>query len=417
MPRSLPLWLVGLVLLAGSLPGFSQEWTRFRGPNGNGQNDSANIPAQWQEDDFAWKVELPGVGHGSPVLWGNKLFVLSADPKTATRYFLCFDAHTGKQMWRAEYPGVPHHLHARSSFASCTPCVEQDRAYVAWSDPDHTRLLAFDHAGNELWSQDFGPWVSQHGFGTSPIIYDDLVIVTCSQEPSKQPNTPEPKASFVVAVDKKNGQIRWRTERGIDTTSYSVPCIRKNEAGQEEIVCCSTVEGIFALDPKTGKEIWALPVFDKRTVSSPQLIGDLVLGTTGSGGGGNYLTALRPGPDPKVAYEVRRQAPYVPTPVARENLLFLFEDKSGFVTCIHADSGEEVWQERLNLPFSGSPVRAGDKLFCVAEDGTVVCLAAADEFKELGRTPLGEECRSTPAIANGKMYVRTISHLYCVGGK
>jgi outer membrane protein assembly factor BamB len=417
MRRLLLASLLAAFLAAVARPGNAQEWTRFRGPNGSGQSEASTIPAQWTENDLNWKFELPGVGHGSPSLWGDKLFVLSADPKSATRYFLCINAATGKQIWRREYPGVPHHLHTRSSFASCTPCVEQDRVYIAWSDPDHTKLLAFDHAGNEAWNQDFGPWVSQHGFGSSPIVYEDLVIVSCSQEPSKQPNTPEPKSSFVVAVDKKNGEIRWRTERGIDTTSYSVPCIRKNEAGQDEIICCSTVEGMFALDPKTGKENWSLPVFDKRTASSPQLVAGLIFGTTGSGGGGNYLTAIRPGETPKVEYEVRRQAPYVPTPVARGDLLFLFEDKSGFVSCIEAATGEEVWQERLNVPFSGSPVRAGDKLFCVAEDGTVVCVAAEREFKELGRTPLNEECRSTPAIAGGRLYIRTISHLFSVGGK
>jgi outer membrane protein assembly factor BamB len=398
-------------------PAAGQEWTRFRGPNGSGESEAATIPAQWKESDFNWKLPLPGVGHGSPVLWGDKLFLLSADPKTATRYLQCIDVTKGEQLWRREYPGTVHHLHNRSSFASCTPCVEENRVYVSWTDPEHTRLLALDHAGNEIWSQDFGPWTSQHGFGSSPIIHEDQVIVSYSQEVSKQANVAEPKASFLVAVDKKTGDIRWRTERKIDTTSYSVPCIRKNERGQDEIVCCTTAEGMFALDPKTGKENWSLPVFDKRTVSSPQLVGGLIIGTTGSGGGGNALVAIKPGSPPTVEYEVKRQAPYVPTPVARGDLLFLFEDKSGFVSCVEAATGAEIWQERLSIPFSGSPVRAGNKLFCVGEEGTVVCLAAENEFAELGRTALKEECRSTPAIAGGRIYVRTVSTLYSVGGK
>lgn len=409
--------LATIAIAVGASSASAQEWTRFRGPNGSGESEASTIPDQWTENELNWKAELPGVGHGSPVIWGEKVFLLSADPKTATRYVLCINAADGKEVWRREYPGVVHHLHNRSSFASSTPCVEENRVYVAWSDPEHTRLMALDHAGNELWGKNLGPWVSQHGFGTSPIIHDDMVIVTCSQEPSKRPDSPEPKASFVVALDKQTGDIRWRTERGIDTTSYSVPCIRKNEAGQDEIVCCSTAEGMFALDPKTGKENWSLGVFDKRTVSSPQLVAGLIFGTTGSGGGGNYVVAIKPGSPPKVEYEIRQQAPYVPTPIARGDLLFLWEDKSGFVTCVEAATGEEIWQERLNVPFSGSPVRAGDKMFCVTEDGTVVCVAAEREFQELGRTPLGEECRSTPAIAGGRLYVRTVSHLHSVGGK
>src|SRR5262245_17153312 len=155
-----------------------------------------------------------------------------------------------------------------------------------------------------------------------------------------------------------------------------------------------------------------------RTVSSPLPLGGLIFGSTGSGAGGHYVVALRPGALPKVEYEVRRDAPYVPTPVAKGNLLFLFEDRQGHVTCINIADGKIVWSKpRVGSMFFASPVRAGDKLFCVDTAGTVVCLAADSTFKELGRTELKEECRSTPAIAGGRLYVRTISHLYSVGGK
>ena len=324
---------------------------------------------------------------------------------------------TAKRFGAREYPGVNHHLHVRSSFASCTPAVDAQRMYVAWSDPDHTRLFAFDHSGNEQWNLDLGPWVSQHGFGTSPMLYDDLVVLTCSQETSKQPGVPEPKESFMVGVEQATGKIRWRIERKIDTASYSVPTIRVNEAGQEELVCCTTGEGLFGINPKTGQQNWSLPVFSMRTISCPQLVSGLIFGTTGSGGGGNYIVALKPGPQPSIAYEIKEQAPYVPTPLARGELLFLWADKSGVVSCINAADGKQLWQKRVGGAYSGSPVRAGDKMFCVDEAGVVVCLAAGPEFKELGRTDLKEECRSTPAIAGGRMYVRTIGHLYSVGGQ
>jgi outer membrane protein assembly factor BamB len=220
-------------------------------------------------------------------------------------------------------------------------------------------------------------------------------------------------------VNVVTGKIRWRTERKIETASYSVPCVRKNEAGQDELVCCSTAEGIFALDPRNGHELWSAPgVFSMRTVSSPVLAGGLVFGTTGKGAGGNYVVAVRPGPAAKVAYEIRQQAPYVPTPVTRGEMMFLFEDRQGHVTCINVTDGKVLWRkERVAGAFYACPVRAGDKLFCVDEKGVVVCLAAGREFKELGRTDLAEECRSTPAIAGGRMYIRTVSHLISVGGK
>jgi outer membrane protein assembly factor BamB len=420
MRTFLPLFVAAALTALGSLPAsaLAQEWTRFRGPNGTGESETSTIPASWTDNEVNWKIELPGVGHGSPVLWGEKIFLLSADPKSATRYVLCYNAADGKQIWRREYPGVPHHLHDRSSFASCTPAVDAKRVFVAWSDPKSTRLFAFDHDGNELWSQDFGPWVSQHGFGTSPMLIGDLVVVSCSQEPSKQPGIPEPQQSFVVALEQATGKIRWRTERKVDTTSYSVPTIRKTESGEEELVCCTTAEGIFALDPQTGEQKWShADAFSMRTVSSPQVVAGLVFGTTGSGGGGNYVVAVRPGTQSSEAYRITQQAPYVPTPLAHGELMFLWADKSGIVTCIEAATGKQVWQKRVGGSYSGSPVRAGDKMFCVDDAGLVVCLAAGPEFKELGRTPLGEICRSTPAIAGGRMYVRTISHLISVGGK
>jgi outer membrane protein assembly factor BamB len=396
----------------------AQEWTRFHGPNGTGESEATTIPAQWTEADFNWKVELPGKGHGSPVLWGEKVFLLSADPKTATRYVLCLNAADGQPIWRRDYPGVFHHLHANSSFASVTPAVDAERVYVAWSDPEYTRLMALDHAGNEAWTLNLGPWVSQHGFGSSPMLYEDLVVIHCSQEDSMGRDPRQPTESCVVAVEQSTGKIRWRTSRTINSASYSVPCVRKTEAGEEELVCCSQAEGIFALDPKTGKENWSLPVFSMRTVSSPLVVGGLVFGTTGKGAGGHYVVALRPGNEPKVEYEIRRDAPYVPTPVAKGDLVFLFEDRQGHVSCINAPDGKVLWfQPRVAGAFYGSPVRAGDKLFCVDHAGVVVCLAAGPEFKELGRTDLKQECRSTPAIAGGRMYVRTVSHLYSVGGK
>jgi outer membrane protein assembly factor BamB len=396
----------------------AQEWTRFRGPNGTGESETSTIPASWTEKDLNWKIELPGVGHSSPVLWGQKLFLLSADPQTATRYVLCLNAADGKQIWRRDYPGVTHHLHVNSSFASVTPAVDAERVYVAWSDPDFTRLMALDHSGNELWTINLGSWISQHGFGCSPMLYQDLVVLNCSQEDSNRPGDPKPKESFVVAVESSTGKIRWRTERAINSASYSVPSVRKNEAGRDELLCCTQGEGIFALDPTSGKENWSLPVFTMRTVSSPLFVGGLIFGTTGKGAGGHYVVALKPGSEPKVEYEIRQNAPYVSTPVCRGNLVFLFEDRQGHVSCIDAPTGKVLWfKPRVGTMFFGSPVRAGDKLFCVDTAGTLVCLAAESEFKELGRVELGELCRSTPAIANGRMYVRTVSHLLSVGGK
>ncbi|MGI8980972.1 MAG: PQQ-binding-like beta-propeller repeat protein [Pirellulaceae bacterium] len=409
-----------LISLCHTAP--AQEWTRFRGPNGSGESEATTIPAQWTEKDINWKTSLPGIGHSSPVVWGDKIFLLSAEPvkepNPPTRYVLCINANDGQIIWKREFQGVWHKLHSLSSFASCTPAVDEKRIYFAWSDPEHTLLMAMDHSGNDLWTTDFGPWMSMHGFGTSPMLIDDLVVITGSQEPpEKKADSPRPKDSYVVAVDKETGNIRWKTPRKIDTASFSVPCIYKNAEDKSELICCSTAEGIFSLDPKTGKENWSEQVFKLRTVSSPVLVAGLVIATTGQGGGsGNTAVALKPGPKPEVIYEIRTAAPYVPTPVVRGNLLFLWSD-AGVVSCIKSESGESVWTQKVGSKCYGSPVRVGDKLFCVEDDGKVYCLSASEKFQRLGMYDLKEDSRTVPAIAGGKMYVRTFSHLYSIGGK
>lgn len=401
-----------------------QEWTRFRGPNGTGESEAKGIPAEWTDADYNWKIELPGIGHSSPALWGDKLFILSADPENATRHLLCLDAKSGKQIWRRDFKSSAHHLHLRNSFASCSPAVDEDRVYVAWSTPEKTTLMALSHDGEEAWELDLGPFVSMHGFGTSPMIYKDKVIMAVMQlmdpqQLSKVKDSDKLGEAFLVAVDREKGNIQWKSPKKSSVAAYSVPCIFKNDKGNDELLCCASGHDIFSLDPETGKENWGIEVFSMRTVSSPVVAGGLVFGSTGSGGGGNYVVAVKPGEKPgekpKVVYEVKSQAPYVPTPVARGDLLFLWWDK-GVVTCIDAPTGKVHWRQRVGSNFSGSPVRVGDKLYCIDEGGVVYVLAAEKQFKLLGKNALGEPSRATPSVAGGQMFLRTDSHLFAIGG-
>ena len=178
----------------------------------------------------------------------------------------------------------------------------------------------------------------------------------------------------------------------------------------------SQSHGISSIDPATGHTNWEIDVFDKRSVSSPLVVGGLIFGSCGSGGGGNYVVAVRPGKKPEVAYKIDKSAPYVPTSVAHGKLLFLWGD-SGVVSCIDVPSGNLVWQKRVGGNYSGSPVRAAGRLYCISAEGEVVVLAAKDQFDLISRQPLGEPSRSTPAIAGGRMYLRTVSHLVSIGGK
>jgi outer membrane protein assembly factor BamB len=351
------------------------------------------------------------------VLWGDKIFLMSADAATATRYVLCLSAVDGRELWRRQYASETHRIHTRNTYGSCTPAVDAERVYVAWSTPARLTLLALDHDGKDVWTLDLGAVVSEHGFGASPMLYQDLVILSNSQQAEELEPGQQPGQSSLLAFEAKTGKPRWTQPRVASRVCFSTPCIYQAAGGPPELVCTSTSDGVFSLDPLTGQENWRSPgTLTMRVVSSPLIAEGLIFGSTGSGGGGNYLRAVRPGPKPEAAYTLKLNASYVPTLVAQNGLLFIFNDK-GVVSCAAVRTGEVHWRERLGRGFSGSPVLGDGKVYIIDDDGIVHVLAAAKTYQLLGSHPLGEPSRSTPAIAGGRLYFRTLSQLVSVGGK
>ena len=414
-----PLVLSCLVSLSCLAPQAvpAQEWTRFRGPNGLGVSPAKNLPATWTAADYRWRAALPGAGHSSPVLWGDKIFVNSADADTATRYVVCLSAADGRELWRREYASQTHAIHARNTYGSSTPVVDAERVYVAWATPARLTLLALDHEGRDVWNLDLGPVVSEHGFGTSPIRYQDLVILSNNQQAFELEPGQQPGRSAMLALDAKTGELRWSQPRNSSRVSFSTPCIYQAPGGQPELICTSTSDGVFSLDPLTGQENWSTPgLFPLRVVSSPLIADGLIFGSIGSGGGGNAVTAVRPGLDATAAYVVKTNASYVPTLVAQDGLLFMFNDR-GIVSCLDVRTGEVHWRERLSRGFSGSPVIGDGKVYIIDDDGIVLVLAVDKEYRLLGSHPLGEPSRSTPAIVGSRLYLRTLSQLVAIGGE
>ncbi|MCU0716392.1 MAG: PQQ-binding-like beta-propeller repeat protein, partial [Pirellula sp.] len=252
--------------LFGASSGYAEDrfetWTRFRGPNGQGVAPANGVAVPWKNESVV-KIKLPGSGHGSPAVWGERAFLMSADPKSATRYALAVDLTKGSIAWSKSYDSQVHSLHKFSSYASSTPCVDAEQAYFAWADPEHTFLKAFTHAGEEVWSRDFGRYVSQHGFGTSPIRIDDLVILLNSQDSEELPAGVEPGFDRITAVDFKTGETRWETKLPTSRVCYGVPAVWEHE-GKKELVCSTTLQGMFGLDPKTGKILWNHDCFTQR---------------------------------------------------------------------------------------------------------------------------------------------------------
>jgi outer membrane protein assembly factor BamB len=395
-----------------SRPAGAQDWTRFRGPNGSGISEAATLPAQWTAKDYRWNVKLPGMGHSSPVIWGDRVFITSATEADATQIVLCLRTSDGSQVWRRDFPSATYRKNAAAAFASATPALDAERVYVVWATPKQYTVVALSQKdGSDVWLRDLGPFASEHGFGASPIVWKDLVIAANDQD----------KVSFIAALDCKSGQTRWQAKRQTAKASFSPPCLYEPDGGKPQLILSSWSHGLTSLDPQTGKQNWDLPVFhNNRIVGSPIVAAGLIFAAAGVGGGGREMVAVQPGvPDrgveAKVAYQVQGLIPYVPTPVAKGPRVFLWRD-NGVVACIDAPTGKRLWEERVGGEYFGSPVRVGDRLYCISKSGEVVVLAAADHYQLLARIPLGEKSHATPAVSGGVMYLRTISHLMALGG-
>jgi outer membrane protein assembly factor BamB len=319
-----------MMILALSPIAQGQEWTRFRGPNGTGVSDAKTVPTAWTEQDYNWKVKLPAAGHSSPVLWGDLIFLSGADDKTAERSVFALSAKDGKLVWTNSYASTLHNKHSLNSFASPSAVCDFEQAYFSWSSPDEYTVLALTHDNKPVWKRNLGPYVSQHSAGVSPILSGGLLILVNCQDKEDKDRRGE---SSIVALNSKTGETVWQLPRESVTVPYSTPCIRKNSQGQEELICNESNQGMIAINPKTGKVNWGIPkLIDKRSCSSPVITaGGLITISCGSGAGGNFLLAVHPmdDADPKsgtVAFKVEKTAPYVPTPVAVGDYLFMISD-------------------------------------------------------------------------------------------
>jgi len=398
------------VVLALTASGSAQEWIRFRGPNGNGIGQGT-LPVQWTDKDLNWKVALPATGNSSPVLWGERIFITAGDKSTGRRHVLCLQAADGKTLWSRQFDARAYKMHTRSSIASATPTVDKDRLYTSWATPDKYLVLALDHQGQTVWEADLGPYKSQHGFGPSLILHEDLLIAPNDQD----------GGGSLIALDAATGKVRWQLPRQPKNATYSTPCVFLNH-GRAELIFTNWQHGITAVDPQTGKIAWELSVFDtkqqERAVASPVVAGDLILGTCGFVTAQKHLVAVRPASGTQPAQEVWRlekAVSYLPSPLVKGDRVFLCSEQ-GITTWLERATGKEIWQQRVPGSYSGSPVLAGDHIYCVSNEGDVLVLAAADKFQQLGRSSLGEPTQSTPAIAGGCIYFRTNTQLISLGG-
>ena len=249
------------------------------------------------------------------------------------------------------------------------------------------------------------------------------MILCNSQSKEQLPAGVAPGQSQLIAVNRMTGEDAWSLDLTTRRVCYGVPCFWKDADGKDQLVDCNTGDGFYCVDPATGIKNWSALPFKMRVVATPLVVGDLVIGSCGSGGGGNYLVAIDAQKFDSVAsgksenaqpeYTVR-SSNYVPCPIAVGDSLFIFTDK-GVAQCVDLKTGKLNWKERLSSGFSSSPVANGEHIYAVDQAGTVFVIKADKEFEQVGKFSLGEPTRSTPMIASDKILFRTASQLTCFG--
>lgn len=437
----LPLALLfTIAALASAAPAQDASWPQWRGPGGLGVSSDTNAPLQWSpERNLAWKTEIPGRGHSSPVVAGNRVFLttsirgahvpgrkapvhLGYDLKPGyvhpdsvdvdyrhTLKVIAIDARTGAIAWeRTAYDGVMFDdRHRKNTFASSTIATDGKLLYAFF---ESAGLYCYDTDGTLKWHRSLGPVIKAGlGPGTSPVIHERLVILQCDQEMGD--------GSFLVALDRFTGKEAWRVARQ-NRRSWATPILVR-AAGRVELIA-SGAEAVVAYDPATGKELWRANGVQSHPIPSPVAGHGLVFVTAGSqakrayafklGGSGNLVDSAH------VAWHYAKGTAYVPSPILHGRYLYLMTDK-GLLTCLDATTGEVQYEGgRVPVPatFTASPIAVGDRLLLTSEDGDTFVVKAGPVHEVVATNPIGEPVYASLAVARGTIFIRGERHLFAI---
>ena len=402
------LTLALLVMLAGAAAR-AEDWPEFRGPTGQGRSSERGVPFEWSESrNVAWKTRVPGTGWSSPVVVGGRVWLTTAlKDRGGSLRALAFDVESGRELVNAEVfrARSADPLNAKNTLASPSAIVEGDRVYVHFG-ADGTAALTT--AGEIVWKIRL-PYDSQHGNGGSPVLYRDLLIVSC--DGSDQ--------AFVAAIDKATGKIRWKTSRRQPwDQAYTTPLvIRVGE--RDQLVSVGAYRAV-AYDPESGKELWRVSYADGfSNVPRPVFGHGLVYIATGFQQ--PLLIAVRPDGSGDVtrthiAWTLRRSAPLTPSPLLVGDELYIVND-GGIASCLDAVTGAVHWQQRLGGNFSASPVFADGRIYFLSEEGVATVIAPGRDFRKLASNPLDGATLASMAVSGGSIFIRTHSHLYRIAEK
>jgi hypothetical protein len=406
-----------LVALAMSSTSGAENWPGFRGPRGLGISSERGLPVQWSgAQNIAWKTELPGPGSSSPIVWGDRIFLTCysgyglsesepGEPADLKRHLLCLNRADGKILWDQTVDGAAvtpfQGFQARHGYASSTPATDGTLVYVFF---EKEGVFAFDFDGKQVWRADAGSRTHNWGSGTSPVLFEDLVIVNASVEDRA-----------LVAFQKQTGKEVWRT-RGMQQSWNTPLLVRVSDTKQELVV---SVQGsLLGFDPATGKRLWLCPGVQDYVCPSVVAEGDTVYAI---GGRKSAAVAVKAGGTGSVEpLWTQTAGSNVSSPVVDGDYLYWVSDR-GMALCLDRHTGEIVYQERLRgraIEAFASALAADGKIYNVTRSSGTFVLAAKPKFELLATNLLDPDrstCNATPAVSNGQLLLRSNQALYCIG--
>jgi outer membrane protein assembly factor BamB len=392
------------VVIAWTASAAAEDWPAFRGPTGQGHSTEQGLPLEWSESrNVVWKTPVPGAGWSSPVVHGGRVWVTTAaGDRGRSLRALAFDVESGRELVNVEVVRASNDnpINPKNNRASPTPIVEADRLYVHFG-ADGTAALST--AGEILWKARF-PYASQHGAGGSPVVHGDLLIFSCDGS----------DAAFVVALDKRTGNVRWKRDRRQPADqAYTTPLVIR--VGERDQVVSVGAHRATAYELESGREIWRVG-YDDGFSNVPRPVYGHGLVYIATGFHQPSLLAIRPDGSgdvtrTHVAWALTRAAPLTPSPILVGDELYVVND-GGIASCLDAKTGHIYWQQRLGGAYSASPVFADGRIYFLSEEGVATVVAPGKEFRKLATNTLDGSTLASMAVSAGSFFIRTDTQLY-----
>lgn len=407
--KFLSVFAVVLVLTSATVT-HAENWPNWRGPNGDGTSSETNLPTTWDSTtNVLWKVPVPGNGYASPIVWGEKLFTVTAKPETQEKVLLCYDTKNGDLLWQTTVLKTTfEQKHNDNSFASGTPATDGKTIFLSFLDGESVIVAAYDFTGKQLWLQRPGTFSSPHGYSCSPVIYKDKVIINADSKGD----------AFIAALSKTDGHTLWKNKLDKPALSYSTPLVREM-AGRMQMIYCGNQE-VSSYNPEDGSRYWFINGPSEDFCSSPVYNEKTGLVLISSAWPQRHLLAIKPDgkgdvSNTHIVWRSTNGAYYVPSPVTVGDYL-VSTMTSGVVHCIEAATGNILWKENLGKQYS-SAVLINGLVYMPNDEGVITVIKPGPAYKAIAKNSIGERMFASPAISNARIYLRGVKHLFCIGVK